>query len=140
MFRKDTENKAVPTATPVPKTTIQIGETSILVELANTPESRALGLGNRDSLPMDEGMLFVFGEQAIPVNFWMKGMRFPLDMIFLANDRVVQIIKNAPPEPGVPDTNLKAYISTEPVNYVLEVNAGFVEKNDIKVGDSFTIN
>lgn len=127
-----------PTPTPVALTSVTINEIVVPVEVADTPQSRELGLGYRDSLPENQGMLFDFNGQKQPVRFWMKGMRFPLDMIFIADGKVVQIYENAEPQEGVPDVNMKGYVSNEPVHYVLEVNAGFVEKNNIKVGDSFS--
>jgi hypothetical protein len=83
-------------------------------------------------------MLFLYNIKR-PAVFWMKGMRFPLDIIWIADGKVVQIDKQAPHEPGVADPDLKRYISNEPVDAVLEVNAGFAEKNGIKVGDPVVI-
>jgi uncharacterized membrane protein (UPF0127 family) len=122
-------------STPRPKSTIQIGQTSILVELANTPGEQALGLGERDYLPENGGMLFSYAKKT-PVAFWMKGMRFPLDIIWIEGGRVTQITANIPPEPGEPDDSLALYTPNDPVEAVLEVNAGFAERNNIKVGDS----
>lgn len=124
--------------TSIPLAIAKIGDVSIPIEIADTPEKRSLGLGHRNSLPADQGMLFVFGEGKRPVRFWMKGMEFPLDMLFISDGKVFQIVANAQPEPGVSDLNLKAYISEEPVDYVLEVNGGFAEKHGIKKGDSFS--
>lgn len=140
LFKPNAQTPATLPSTPAPKTSITVGTKNIPVEVADTPQSKTLGLGERDNLSQEEGMLFVFGQPPVPVNFWMKGMRFALDIIFIADNKVTQIMENLPPEPGVADINLKAYIPNEPVNYVLEVNAGFVKKNNIKVGDSFAIN
>lgn len=117
-----------------------IGEKTIEVEIADNDESRALGLGNRDFMEENRGMLFDFNGRKVPVRFWMKGMKIPLDMIFIADGKVVQITENAEPEPGVPDNMLASYVSNSAVHYVLEVNAGFSARNGIKVGDSVTVN
>jgi hypothetical protein len=123
-----------PTATPTPKQILTIGEAQIEVEVADTPEKMRLGLGERDNLPENSGMIFPYPEKSRAV-FWMKGMRFPLDIIWIADDTIVQINENVPDEPGVADNDLARYLSNEPVNMILEVNAGFSEKNDISVGD-----
>ncbi len=87
----------------------------------------------RKSLPQDKGMLFVFEKEKIHP-FWMKNMRFPLDIIWLdANKKIVDIYQNAQPCKETCDSIIPKSAAT----FVLEVNAGFVEKNKIKVGDRF---
>ncbi|OGM71085.1 hypothetical protein A2897_02520 [Candidatus Woesebacteria bacterium RIFCSPLOWO2_01_FULL_44_24b] len=125
-------------STPTLKLTLAIAETKIMVELADSTEAMRLGLGERDSLPENEGMLFDYGTKR-PAVFWMKGMRFPLDIIWIADGVVVQIDEKIPHEPGVAEQNLKMYPSNQEVDSVLEVNAGFTKKNNIKVGDLITI-
>src|SRR5258708_1943690 len=109
---------------------------TINVELANTQEKRAKGLGARDSLAKDSGMLFVF-DQATKHQFWMKGMKFALDFIWVRQDRVVDLLPNIPPPaaPDTPDSSLPVYSSTVDVDKVLEVNAGFISTHNIKIGD-----
>ena len=137
---QSTENNVLTASTPEPikKYSLSISDKNILVELADTPEKKALGLGERDSLPKEEGMLFIY-EQKTPSVFWMKGMRFPLDIIWIADGKVAQIDANVPHEPGVSDYNLKRYISNQPVDSVLEVNAGFAEEHNIQIGDTVTL-
>jgi uncharacterized membrane protein (UPF0127 family) len=119
--------------TPAPGKQILVGAKTITVELANTPASRQKGLGDRASLGVDQGMLFVFDQKQVRPNFWMKDMKFSIDIIWISNDKVVQIDK-APAEPGVPDSGLKVYIPAQAVDYVLEVNSGFSTSNNITVG------
>jgi len=125
-----------PTPTPaLPVTTVRIGDAAILAEVPQTPQDRARGLGERDFLPRDRGMLFVFDFEH-PHAFWMRGMRFPLDFVWISADRrVVEVTTEVPPQPGVPDAELRLYRPNAPVLYVLEVNAGAVEDLDIRVGD-----
>ncbi|MDD5347336.1 MAG: DUF192 domain-containing protein [Candidatus Omnitrophica bacterium] len=105
----------------------------IQVERVDTPELRARGLMFRDSLGKDEGMLFVFDEEAI-YGFWMKNMKIPLDMIWLdGNKRVVDIKTRVPACSTVP---CPSYIPRSPALYVLEVNAGFVDSHRIRIGDT----
>lgn len=77
-------------------------------------------------------MLFVFAEKDIK-SFWMKDMNFPLDIIWLNGEKIVKISHNLPPE-GRQPTN--TYSSGVPVDYVLEVPAGFCDTNKIKEGNT----
>ncbi len=107
----------------------------ITVTLADTKEKRAKGLGGRDSLATDEGMLFIFDTPAKQV-FWMKGMKIPLDFIWINGDRVVDLLEDKqPPAPNQPDTTLEKYGPNTPVDKVLEVNTGFIKSHNIQIGD-----
>ncbi len=118
---------------------VRIDGLVIEAEVARTPEERAQGLSGRPALSENAGMLFVFQEERRPA-FWMKGMRFPLDFIWISRDRrVVDITRDVPPpEPGTPDNALPLYQPAEPVLYVLEVNAGIVGEMGLRVGDAVT--
>jgi uncharacterized membrane protein (UPF0127 family) len=107
---------------------VTIGKVTVKAEAVRTPERLHLGLSYREELPEGQGMLFfmpTLGEQ----RFCMRGMRFPLDLVWIVDGRVAGITGNVPPTfPGdLP--------SPEPVNYVLEVPGGFTEKSGIKAGD-----
>jgi len=106
----------------------------INLEVARTEKETARGLGNRDSLEGDRGMLFLFSHSDY-YTFWMKDMRFSIDIIWLQDDTIVDISKNVPFEPGVNLEKLKLYQTRQKANRVLEVNAGFTDKNSIKIGD-----
>ncbi len=114
---------------------IKVGETTLNIEVADTPGERSIGLGGRDSLPADSGMLFVFPESK-KYQFWMKGMKFPLDLIFIKDGKIVDFIENAsPPTENQDDSTLTIYEPTVPVDMLLEVNSGFSKTNNIKAGD-----
>lgn len=118
---------------------ITIGNTAIKVEVADTPAVRAKGLGGRDKLAADFGMLFIF-EKPGRYPFWMKGLNFPLDFIYIKDSKVVDMIKNVPnPPPGEKDQNLLIYMPNQEVDMVLEVNAGFIDAHNIKVGDQVKV-
>lgn len=109
---------------------IRIAGKSIKVDLAITEEMHQKGLSGRSMLKEDEGMLFVFDEPG-KYYFWMKGMNFPIDIIwFDENMKVVYIKKGAQEEDFLetygPDINTK---------YVLEVVSNFSDKNNLKIGD-----
>jgi uncharacterized membrane protein (UPF0127 family) len=102
---------------------------SIDIEIADTPEKRSLGLMYRTSLGELQGMLFIFDEEDYQ-SFWMKNTPLSLDMIFVsARNEIVTIHENTTPY------SPESYSSTKPAQFVIEVNAGFVKKFGIQVGD-----
>lgn len=113
---------------------IRVGNTQVVVEVANTDRTRSLGLSNRPFLPEGSGMLFIFDTPAV-YEFWMKDMNFPIDIIWIGEDkRIVAIDKNVSPDTySAVDTVLFAPPSE--VLYVLEVPAGFSEKAAFALGD-----
>ncbi len=114
---------------------IQVGNAQFRVEAADTPEKRSKGLGGRQVLGQDEGMLFIFPESGKHA-FWMKGLNFPLDFIWIRRDKVVDITENVlPPTPGQPDSDVPIYQAKEDTDKVLEVNGGTVKRLNIQVGD-----
>ncbi len=105
------------------------------VELADTKEEKSLGLGGRESLASDSGMLFLY-EKADKYKFWMKGMKIPLDFIWINDTRIVDLLENIePPKDGQKDEELPLIAPIVAVNKILEVNAGFVDSHNIRVGD-----
>ncbi|HEY4510512.1 MAG TPA: DUF192 domain-containing protein [Candidatus Paceibacterota bacterium] len=112
----------------LPKT-VRIGSTTVEVEVADTKEKREKGLSGRDSLEGGHGMLFVFNTEGI-YPFWMKNMKFPLDIIWIDSSyRVVGVTSDVRPE-SYPET----FSPNKPAKYVLEVKSGFARENNIKVG------
>ena len=118
---------------------VTVGNAVFEVEIADTPQLRTKGLSGRDTLPDMSGMLFVF-ESGRTSNFWMKGMRFPIDFVWIGEEcTVVDTHSNAqPPTPGTNDGDLPLYKSGSPAVYTLEVNAGKVAETGIEVGESVT--
>ncbi|MCK5510280.1 DUF192 domain-containing protein [Candidatus Parcubacteria bacterium] len=112
---------------------VEINDIIIPVELADTPEKHIQGLSDKKELI--GGMLFLFDNKKVR-NFWMKNMNFPIDIIWIDNGKIVNISENLQPEGERPE---KTYSSIYPVNYVLEVNAGFCEENNILIGDKIKI-
>ena len=68
--------------------------------------------------------------------FWMEGMRFPLDFIWIADTKVIQIMEHIAPDPGLTPN---IYKPDAPVTAVFELNAGTVAKDGLRVGDDVTI-
>ena len=106
--------------------------TKIDIEIANTDSERALGLMFRDKMKENQGMLFIFDNEDYR-SFWMKNTILPLDMIFVNADfKITNIRKHTKPY------DLSQYTSTKPAKYVVEVNAGFTDKYNIKPGDKIS--
>ena len=119
---------------PLQTTQITVGGLPLTVELAVQPEEKARGLGYRDSLAPGTGMLFLF-EDAAPRSFWMKGMRFCLDIIWIEDGAIQGAAESVCPSPaGTADQDRPSYLSPVPVSYVLEVPAGWMAANGFGVG------
>lgn len=102
-----------------------------MVEIVRAQEEKEKGLMYRENLGKNHGMLFINDEEGI-YPFWMKNMRFPLDIIWLDyNFKVVFIAKNAQPCAG----KCNDIIPDKPARYILELNAGEVERIGLQVGD-----
>jgi len=112
--------------------TATVGETVVRVEVAASPGARARGLSGHAPLAADEGMIFIFPEAGWP-SFWMKGMRFPLDIIWINDNRVVEVTADVPTPSG--SGSLPLYAPKEPADKALEVPAGFARANDVALGD-----
>lgn len=109
---------------------IRIAGKEIKVEIADSEEKRNKGLSGRKKLGENDGMLFIF-EITAQYSFWMKDMRFPLDIIWIdENKKIVAISENISP-----DTYPASFSPSDPVKYVLEVNAGWAEKNGVEAGN-----
>ena len=106
-----------------------------MVDLAVSAEERVQGLSGRQSLGTDRAMLFVYEADA-PRTFWMPDMHFPLDMVWIRSDCVVDGVTNDVPNPPLesPRDQLPRYPSTGPVRFILEINAGEAEARGIVPG------
>jgi uncharacterized protein len=106
---------------------ISLGKCVIDIESVATDELRRKGLSNRDSLCENCGMLFLFQEKE-NYSFWMKDMRFPIDMIWLRDNKVVDISQD------ISHKSKSVHTSKEKVDKVLELNANAVTRCKIEVG------
>ncbi len=127
-----------PTPTPNRKT-IKVGDREITIDVADSNSERQKGLSGRSSLSENEGMLFIFDQKDTMPSFWMKDMNFAIDIIWIDDGKVEKVEKNVKPEPGVSDNKLKIYYSGSPIDYALEVPAGFSDKNSISIGTSIDL-
>jgi uncharacterized membrane protein (UPF0127 family) len=105
---------------------------SFEIEIAETPEQQKLGLMYRDSMAVNQGMLFPYAAPTSP-SFWMKDTYLPLDIIFIgADSTIVSLSKNTTPF-SEERINPKA-----PAQFVLEINAGLSQKLNLSEGDKFS--
>lgn len=129
-YQKFTEKKSVTIYTGA-------GPVKIHVEYAETPEKQKQGLSGRASFDKNSGMLFVFSDEK-QRNFWMKNTLIPLEALFISSKGVINEIASLVPCP--PETlNCPIYKSINPARFVLEVNAGFIERAKIIESDILEI-
>lgn len=103
----------------------------IEVEVMVSHQDRALGLMFRPSLPEDKGMLFVF-ERSDFHGIWMKNCRFPIDIVWLDEERkIVHVAENVPPCKADP---CPTYEPLRRATYVIELNAGQARRDELTVG------
>lgn len=111
---------------------VTVGSYPLLVEIADSPQERAAGLSNRDSLPDDHGMLFIFDQVDHHV-FWMKDTTIPLSIAFIdEHGRIVDIQDMHP-------LSLNHHRAAVPALCALEVNQGWFSSRNIRTGDTLTI-
>jgi hypothetical protein len=111
---------------------VYVRDVLVKAEAVNTETRIEKGLGGRASLPDGRGMLF-----AMPTddsqNFWMKEMRFAIDIIWIENGRVIGCEKNISP------SDPRIFTSPGEAGYVLEVPEGFCDRYGVKVNDAVKI-
>lgn len=113
---------------------LTINTTPIEAELAETKEQQERGLGGRKDMPDDYGLLYILPKPYF-YDFWMKDMKFPIDIIWVdRNQNVVDITRNLSP-----DSYPRIFQPVRPAQFVIEVVAGFADKHGIKIGDPVTI-
>jgi uncharacterized protein len=119
---------------PLQTAEITVGGVPLTVELAYLPADTSLGLSYREGLAPGTGMLFLFEEPA-PRSFWMRGMQFCIDIVWIENGVIQGAAESVCPEPaGATGADLTSYVSPVPVTYVLEVPAGWLDAYGLGAG------
>ena len=117
------------------KKKIAINNIVIDVEIAETPEQHNQGLMNRDKLPENQGMLFVFQSPEIR-SFWMKNTFIDLSIGYFDKNKVLFQVLDMKGTSLV-EKNFPSYVSSGPAQYALEMTKGWFQKQKIKPGDKF---
>lgn len=113
---------------------LTLRDKTFIVEIADTPAKKERGLGKRDALAADHGMYFPF-PSANRWIFWMKDMRFPIDILWIKDGVVVDIDASVPVPVG---EELETYSPVDPADAVLELNAGVAEELGVMIGDAIS--
>jgi uncharacterized membrane protein (UPF0127 family) len=118
---------------------ITVGTQTLHIDIATSTQDMAQGLSDRLNMGDDQGMLFDFKSSQLPT-FWMKDMNFPLDFLWISQGKIISITSNAAAAPknsdgSFDDSHLPLYTPPSAIDEVLEVNAGWAQKNNIIVGD-----
>lgn len=109
--------------------TLSLPQGCVGLETAITPQQQSLGLGKRAALATNKGMIFIYNKPQRTC-FWMKDTQFNLDIIWLNQSKTITKI-----EPNLaPSSYPKTYCSANDTKYVIELNAGSVERNNLAVG------
>ena len=115
----------------LPAISLGVGIYLINAEVAQTPDQRAIGLMNRSTMGVSDGMLFAF-EAGATQCFWMKNTLLPLSIAFIGDDGAIVNIIDMKPQ------SLESHCSTKPVRFALEMNQGWFTKRGIKAGTKLT--
>ena len=116
-----------------PLTPLTLGDQSLLASIADTKAERAQGLSGTPYLSTGVVKLFIFATAA-PWTFWTKAMQYPIDIIWLdENKTVIHIAPNLTPE-----TYPQSFAPTSPARYVIETQSGFAQINHITIGTKAT--
>lgn len=135
---KDTKNRNIDSNSSINNKTektegkysLKIGDLDVSLVVSDTEETRVKGLSEMELLPDNSAMLFVF-DKPDTYGFWMKDMKFPIDVIWLDEKmKITHIEKNVSP-----DTFPNKFFPPEKSLYVIEFNAGFSEQNGLVVGN-----
>ena len=110
-----------------------LGNNKIMVEIADDIETQTLGLGYRTHMDYDKGMLFRYKQAGYPI-FWMKETLIPLDMVWINDNKIVDITHDIPVDSNPSDPKGR-YGPKNPAIWVLETNAGWAKANGIEIGD-----
>lgn len=116
------------------KSFVEINGARFLAKVARTSAEREKGLSGREHLGKNDGMLFIFEEPGL-YGFWMKDMKFPIDIIWIKDGRIVGFSENVEPQISAQESELKIYKPPGLIDRALEINANGAKQHGIKIGD-----
>lgn len=121
-----------------PKAIIDINGNELKVLVANTSRHLYKGWSGKAGMGKYQGMLFIFVEKGQHVMV-MRDMKFAIDIVWLDGSMIVDIAPNVKPEEPIANSQLTPYFARLPSTMVLELPAGFTQKNKVKIGDRIKI-
>ena len=121
-----------------PSIEVKINNNDLKVLVAKESTRLYKGLGGRENLDKYDGMLFVFPSED-QHSIVMRDMKFPIDILWIRDGKVIDIAPNVPIEPNRAETDLIVYFARQDSDFVLEMPAGQVLARNIKIGDSFAV-
>ena len=130
-----------PEPPPVPerRATAYFGSAAFDLDIADTPALREQGLSGRPALPRDGGMIFLFDYPDRHV-FWMKGMRFPIDIFWIRGETILAIQEQAePPRSGAALETLPRFVPPDQADIVIETRAGVARELGVRPGQRVRI-
>jgi uncharacterized membrane protein (UPF0127 family) len=116
----------------LPTTQMTIGGHAFTIEIADDDKEREIGLMKRDSIPQDHGMLFIFSDES-PRVFWMKNTRIDLDIFYIRENGELDSART------MRAYDLTGCPSKGPAKYAIELNAGWIDKLNLKPGDKLAL-
>lgn len=118
------------------KSKLKVGGCFFFVDLARTEEEKRQGLSGREKMGELKGMLFVY-DFSSRQSFWMMGMNFPLDFVWIRDEKIVALTENvpSPKEMG----KVEVVSPKEEVDQILEINGGLIEKCEIRIGQKVNL-
>lgn len=118
---------------------VKVDRAKLEVQVVGNDQSRSRGLAGTPSLDESHGMLFLFPSAQQPA-IWMKGVQYPIDIIWINNGTVIEVTPNVPPvAAGTPDAAMPLYQPAGVVTQVLEVAAGWAARNNVQPGDPLRV-
>ncbi len=114
-----------------------INNHSFDIDVARTTAEKQIGLTKYTNLAQNKGMYFIF-EKADYYPFWMKNMKFPIDILFIKQNTIVDIKENASPA-ALSDPNPTQFTPKDPADAVLEISSGLSKKYNIHIGDQVSV-
>ncbi|MFB6181525.1 MAG: DUF192 domain-containing protein [Candidatus Magasanikbacteria bacterium] len=117
---------------------IKLGGEQLRVLVAETRYQKYKGLGGRRGLDEYDGMLFKYFPPR-KVGIVMRDMKFPIDIVWLNDGKVVDIAPNVQPQPDTTEEKLKVYRPRKKANLVVELPAGWSKKHSLEIGNKIKI-
>lgn len=121
-----------------PKAQVKIAGQTLNVLVADNIKHWVKGLGGRKDLGQYDGMLFLFPTTEQHV-FVMRDMQFPIDIVWIKNNEIVDMAPNVPLDPAKTEAELVPYAARDVSNKVLELPAGKVFNLGLKIGDKVEV-